>query len=207
MIYFIRAGSAVKIGYVINRGAMPYRLVDLQCGCPLVLNVLGVTDGEKDREGELHDQFADERYLGEWFRITPRIIEFIETECRPFITTDDRGNLISPSPNARTRPSLPRLASAFSRAKETPEQDTLLRKFIEERISPGLHCQATVIHKHLKAFCDEIGSELPLPSMKILSSYLAASGFTSFKRGGLIYYRLAVSHAPEYGIEMATEDA
>ncbi len=88
MIYFIRGGSSVKIGFVSDKNSLPERLANLQCGSPLVLSIAGVYEGDRETEQELHRIFAAERYLGEWFHMSERLVDFIETRCRPFVAQE-----------------------------------------------------------------------------------------------------------------------
>jgi hypothetical protein len=82
MIYFIRDGDAVKIGYAINPRS---RLTTLRTGNSRPISILGVMDGSLDDEHRLHQRFTSEHIRGEWFKLTPQIIQFIEENCRPVI--------------------------------------------------------------------------------------------------------------------------
>ncbi len=65
MIYFILAGTAVKIGRTAN---VPARVAGMQTGCPHDLRILAILEGEKKEERELHRRFASKRLRGEWFK-------------------------------------------------------------------------------------------------------------------------------------------
>jgi hypothetical protein len=76
-VYFFtcRDANAVKIGF---SGDPSIRLKEVQAGCPLPLELEAVIMGSlRERESELHRQFADERIRGEWFTITPLIESMI----------------------------------------------------------------------------------------------------------------------------------
>lgn len=80
MIYAIRAGDLpfVKIGtswggYAGAGG----RLDALQAGCPIELRLLGIIDGDRRAEYELHQRFAAQRERGEWFRIEGPVAQWL----------------------------------------------------------------------------------------------------------------------------------
>jgi hypothetical protein len=77
MIYYIheRATGAVKIGY--TGGNPRARLSALQTGHPSELTLLYHHEGGHETERQLHAQFADNRLAGEWFRMTPELIEHL----------------------------------------------------------------------------------------------------------------------------------
>lgn len=63
-VYFIRAGSVVKIGY----SADPHkRLADLQTANHRKLTLVATIPGEREDESRLHGRFAAYRIAGEWF--------------------------------------------------------------------------------------------------------------------------------------------
>lgn len=71
-IYFIGSEfGPIKIG--ISRD-VARRLVTLQCGSPIPLRVLAVTNGGRDAEREYHQRFADFRLHSEWFSPAPEIL-------------------------------------------------------------------------------------------------------------------------------------
>lgn len=83
MIYFVRAGSRVKIGFTDN---LPQRLVQLQTANadPLILEV--AIDGDRNLEAQFHEQFKDYRLNGEWFSwqgALRMVIETIRAGARP----------------------------------------------------------------------------------------------------------------------------
>jgi len=76
MIYFVRCGRTefVKIGSAAN---VLKRIELLQIGCPYRLVLLAVREGGELEEKRLHTVFAAERHSGEWFKITPRLRQFV----------------------------------------------------------------------------------------------------------------------------------
>ena len=82
MIYFIQAGTEVKIGTAID---VRKRVKLLQTGNAYNLRVLGVMAGGLEQERALHDGFAYLRVRGEWFRLSDEILYFVEANCRPYL--------------------------------------------------------------------------------------------------------------------------
>lgn len=186
MIYFIRGGASVKIGFVESRGMLQDRLGSLQTGSPVVLSVLGVIDGDKRTEQELHLKYASLRYLNEWFHLTSDIVDFIEENCKPFITNIDKSNLYQPSAQiARARP----LPPSLKRLKRVPMRDDLISDFIRDCVRPGMLCSASAMHKALLEYSAQDNPHGDLPSKKALGDHLTRAGITRTKYGGLSYYR------------------
>jgi hypothetical protein len=75
MIYFIRSGRYVKIGY--TKHSMKRRLEDLQIGNPVRLEVIAMIDGDRKAERATHDRFIALHIQGEWFKLTDEIRAFI----------------------------------------------------------------------------------------------------------------------------------
>lgn len=72
-VYFIQRGEAgpIKIGHSGNPKA---RLAALKTASDQPLRMIGVMDGGKEAERELHLRFADARLEGEWFSPTEEIV-------------------------------------------------------------------------------------------------------------------------------------
>jgi hypothetical protein len=75
-IYFIRCHDYVKIGKATS---VEDRFVTLQIGCPYELTLLGAIPGGLREERNYHAIFCESRYRGEWFRITPEVVEGLRT--------------------------------------------------------------------------------------------------------------------------------
>lgn len=74
-LYAIQAGDEsgpIKIG-ITNHP--PTRLATLQQGNPYVLRGIAAWPGLRVDEKILHEEFADLRMQGEWFRCTPYLLE------------------------------------------------------------------------------------------------------------------------------------
>ena len=81
-VYFIRSESGrLKIGTASD---VFRRLSALQTSSPEHLEVIGVCDGGRSREREIHSIFRAHRLSGEWFEETPAIREWIEDNAVPY---------------------------------------------------------------------------------------------------------------------------
>ena len=75
LVYFVRLGNRVKIGYSTNLAA---RVAGLSLAPRFVVLTL---DGDRTLEGRLHHRFADERERGtEWFVASKRLLAYIEEQ-------------------------------------------------------------------------------------------------------------------------------
>lgn len=72
MIYFLRAGEYVKIGYSADPAQ---RVADFQTANPIDLEIIAVHHGSRREEAMLHRKFAAHRVRGEWFAADPVILE------------------------------------------------------------------------------------------------------------------------------------
>lgn len=75
--------TAVKIGHSTN---VYRRMAHYQAGNPRKLVVLALLDGGQARERELHQKFMhlhDERFVGEWFRLDPAILNEFRVRRMP----------------------------------------------------------------------------------------------------------------------------
>ena len=85
MVYFIRQGEFIKIGFTESPRN---RLSQLQTANPTNLEVLLIIDGERDLEAKYHKLFKDHAHRGEWCFDCPHIQEHIsinmQYDLRPF---------------------------------------------------------------------------------------------------------------------------
>jgi hypothetical protein len=79
LIYFILDSdkNCVKIGKTTDLGK---RLASLQVGNPTPLSILGVIDVINEKF--VHDKFAKQHVLGEWFQADEELMAFIEKRTR-----------------------------------------------------------------------------------------------------------------------------
>ena len=83
MIYFVRAGNeGIKIGRTLLDPSC--RMAAMQTGCPIKLTLIGMVEGSKQREKELHRQFKRFKVRGEWFSVA------IAEEVQRIIGVDPR---------------------------------------------------------------------------------------------------------------------
>jgi DNA-binding XRE family transcriptional regulator len=75
MIYFIKQGDYVKIGFT-NR--FKTRLNQLQVSSPIKLEVLGIIDGNKEEEKSIHEKFKHISSNGEWFMYCDELKSYID---------------------------------------------------------------------------------------------------------------------------------
>jgi hypothetical protein len=82
-VYFIRAGHRIKIGFSINPGMRLTSIRSGMCKAPHGLDtskarIVALEPGGRERELELHQQFAHLREAGEWFRRAPELNTYID---------------------------------------------------------------------------------------------------------------------------------
>jgi len=81
MIYFIK--NVVSGNFKIGFSDTPRkRLKELQTGSADRLVLIKAIEGDKNREGELHEQFAHDRLDGEWFSPSEEIMSFISGDTQ-----------------------------------------------------------------------------------------------------------------------------
>lgn len=76
MIYFIKQGDYVKIGFT-NR--FKTRLNQLQVSSPIKLEVLGLIEGNREDERNYHKMFKPVSSSGEWFEYNTELQIFVES--------------------------------------------------------------------------------------------------------------------------------
>ncbi len=79
-VYFLACGDdgPIKIGHSVDPKK---RLRSLQTAHHKKLSLLTWIEGSPDLEAFLHEHFSDERMRGEWFKRSPRLLDFIEDPC------------------------------------------------------------------------------------------------------------------------------
>lgn len=75
-VYFIREGDLIKIGYSAE---VDKRAATIIKGLNGRGELLGSVPGDRSVEAYYHSLFAADREFGEWFRITDRLLAFIQT--------------------------------------------------------------------------------------------------------------------------------
>jgi T5orf172 domain len=75
VVYFVKCGDFLKIGYAIN---FPLRLSVLQVGNPYELEPLYLIPGKPSLESSFHAMFSQHRAVhGEWFKIEGTLRDFL----------------------------------------------------------------------------------------------------------------------------------
>lgn len=81
-VYFIQADPTdeIKIGFSVD----PSRRLDtLQTAAARELHLLATLPGTLELEREFHERFAAHRTIGEWFKASAEILDFIHSLRRP----------------------------------------------------------------------------------------------------------------------------
>lgn len=79
VVYFLLdpGTNCIKIGNSSLKN-LSKRISEIQISTPNVLSVMGVMWGGLDVEKALHEQFAESRVRGEWFRADADLLEYIQ---------------------------------------------------------------------------------------------------------------------------------
>lgn len=78
-VYFVTAGSMVKIGRVARPERLQQRISDLQAGCPDEMKLRFVAHGyTQSEEKALHKVFRAAHHRGEWFRADGKMADFLQ---------------------------------------------------------------------------------------------------------------------------------
>jgi hypothetical protein len=100
VIYFVQSVTGeIKIGISGDPAA---RFIVLQAGSPVLLSMLGVMLGDREKEREIHTRFEESRLRGEWFRPDPELLAYIEEHTMSIEELPEE----PPIPESETRPSL-----------------------------------------------------------------------------------------------------
>lgn len=85
-VYFVWCEGFVKIGRTLD---IKERLSDLRTGNPFPITVLGVIEGTKKLESQLHKKYRNQKVHGEWFNLTEDQLRELQDS---FVI--DRGNYL-----------------------------------------------------------------------------------------------------------------
>jgi hypothetical protein len=77
LVYFIRVGKFIKIGFTTNQQTLKGRLESFRGASAEPIQVLAVFPGNRKAERFLHDLFSDLRVLREFFREDYPLTEFL----------------------------------------------------------------------------------------------------------------------------------
>lgn len=76
MIYFIRAGNYIKVGYSKNEKTFKSRLFSYKTSCPFEIEIISKFDGGVDLEKDILNHFISFHTKGEWFNYDKSIESF-----------------------------------------------------------------------------------------------------------------------------------
>jgi hypothetical protein len=77
VVYFIRAGDAIKIGYTTNLAA---RKRSLETASAVPLELLGAIPGDRREEARLHRDWWHLHIRGEWFQADEELLRYIREQ-------------------------------------------------------------------------------------------------------------------------------
>jgi Meiotically up-regulated gene 113 len=87
MVYFLRAGELVKIGFSSSMRGVRQRHSTILTSSPLPVELLGAVEGTEADEKRWHQRFAAQRAKGEWFTASPELLTAIEDVAKPVSAT------------------------------------------------------------------------------------------------------------------------
>jgi hypothetical protein len=76
MIYFIKAGDFVKVGYTKSESSFKTRLDSYNTSCPFDVEVINLIEGGTDLEKDIINYFIKHHQKGEWFKYDIEIENF-----------------------------------------------------------------------------------------------------------------------------------
>lgn len=74
VVYFLRAGDAIKIGYTTN---LATRQRSLETASAVPLELLAFVPGDRNEEARLHREWGHLHIRGEWFRADEELLRYI----------------------------------------------------------------------------------------------------------------------------------
>ncbi len=83
MIYFIRCGEFVKIGFTESK-YMDTRLGAIRSIVPYPVSLMLCVDGTELDENNMQWSFVEYHYRNEWFRLEGKLADFIESKSVDF---------------------------------------------------------------------------------------------------------------------------
>lgn len=84
-IYFLRHADLIKIGY---SSGLAKRVQTIISGSPVEVSFLGHMPGDREVEHHLHSVFESERFSGEWFVASERLLTFVGLVSVPTMPAD-----------------------------------------------------------------------------------------------------------------------
>jgi hypothetical protein len=75
VVYAIFGADLIKIGFSTN---LSVRFSSMKTDSPVKLSLLAQIPGTLELEKEIHEEFAEDRAHGEWFKPSSRLLDFVE---------------------------------------------------------------------------------------------------------------------------------
>lgn len=76
MIYFIKAGNYIKVGYSKSESSFKYRMSSYKTSCPFEVEVISKIEGGVEEERNILSYFIEFHTRGEWFNYNESIVVF-----------------------------------------------------------------------------------------------------------------------------------
>lgn len=76
MVYFVKAGNFIKVGYSKNEKAFKTRLSTYKTCCPFEVEVIATMEGGVDLERDILNYFIKFHAKGEWFHYDESIVDY-----------------------------------------------------------------------------------------------------------------------------------
>jgi hypothetical protein len=78
-VYFARDGEDGDAVFIGHGASVAGRIQTLQLSTPRTIVLMAVIVGARPEEREIHIRFKNARVRGNWFRLTPELLAFIES--------------------------------------------------------------------------------------------------------------------------------
>lgn len=76
MVYFIKAGDYIKVGYSRDEKSFKTRLSSYHTSCPFEIEIISKLDGGVDLEKDVLNHFIKFHYKNEWLKYDESIVDF-----------------------------------------------------------------------------------------------------------------------------------
>ena len=150
MIYFIKDGEHIKIGFSKNPDK---RFIDIQVSSPRKLKLLGIIKGGRGLEQMIHSKFNHLRVQGEWFKSAPEILNFMKGKQYPF-----HNAIVARSPEQLSR-GLRYYRNALDKTQEeVAERSCVRQSTVSDAENHSEHMELKTIY----SICYALGLELVL---------------------------------------------
>jgi hypothetical protein len=160
VVYFVKAGHAVKIGFSAN---LPFRLREIAAMQAEPITVLGIKLGGRTHEAELHRRLSEYRLNGEWFRDCPEVRAQIGEGL--FIE-------LPPPPEPKVKKPRPNIAITYTPRPPSPwmELSGRVKRLDDAMLTLGYPVrQSRILHRTLSQFADLFEKSIDDESPELLA--------------------------------------